>query len=90
MTIASRAYIEWTLVNIKKVIEDLVMKQAREGKRSFDVAVLPCHTEQIPTIIEWMKSEGLKVEHKKWMDKGGFGCVDDDELVEHSKYVISF
>ena len=91
MTIASQAMIEYRLVTIKKKIEDMVMQAAKDGKRYFETPDLWCHPEEVPTLLAWMKKEGLKVEHRKWMAKANnWGCYDDDTEVEHSKYIISF
>lgn len=66
------------------------MQAAREGKRSIELAALPCQNEHAPRPIEWMESEGLKVEHKKWMAKptgiGSMFAEDDDEYVEDGDY----
>lgn len=91
MTIASRAQIEYRLINIKRKIEDMIMAAAKDGKRFIETPNLFCHPEEEASLIEWMKKEGLKVEKFKWMAKpSGWGAFDDDVEVEHVKWTISF
>lgn len=93
MSVASKAFTEYSLASSKQKITDWILEVAREQKRVLELASLPCHNEFISSLVEWMQSEGLKVEHKKWMDKPtGLGAMfaEDDEQVECSKWIISF
>jgi len=93
MNLATRAYVEVVLASAKRQIEEHVLRAARDEKRIVELASLPCNNEHVTTLIKWMESEGLKVEHKKRMAAPtglGAALADDGELVEYSKYVITF
>jgi hypothetical protein len=91
MTIATRAFTEFCLASSKVRIEEMIMVAAKQEKRLIEIPCLPCQKEHIPVLVAWLQTEGLTVEHKKWMDKPiGFGAGDDDEEVEYSKWVVSF
>ncbi len=93
MTLATRAFIEFALANSKQRIEEMVLRAARQGDRVIEMPALPCQREHSDDLIKWMRAEGLTVDHKVWMGKPsglGAGLSEDDELVEYSKYVISF
>jgi hypothetical protein len=91
MTIAHRAQMEYRLISIKRKIEDLVMAAAKDGKRFIETPDLFCHPEEIPTLLEWMKKEGLQAKKMTWMAKPtSWGSFDDDVEVEHTKWTISF
>lgn len=91
MSLASRAFVEFSLAAAKKRIEDNILQVAREGSRTLKIACLPCHNEHIKSLIDWMKEEGLQVEYKTWMAKSThFQAQVDDEETEHSQYEISF
>lgn len=93
MTLAQRAFIEFSICESKRKIEDIVMSAAKKGLRVVETAVLPCHNEHVDALIAWMKSEGLTVKYLKWLDRPsglGSGLSDDDEKVEYSKYRIEW
>lgn len=93
MKLAQRAFVEFSIASSKEKIEGLVMQAAKDRLRFIEMPLLPCQTEHVARLVEWMKSEGLKVEHKKWMDKPrgiASSMMDDDEEVEYSKYIITF
>lgn len=93
MSLASKAYVEYSLFKSKQEIENIVILAARQGNRNVKVGVLPCSKEFTPYLIQWMKDEGLKVEYKVWKDKPigpGTGLCDDDELVQYEQYIIAW